>query len=92
VTLVEGKGVRRPSVGTLEVLVCTFEKFRRKYMEHIGDPGREDHPELGLVRSKKPRALPCTRAKTANEGPKLKFETDLGSTDFVFFSSSPRNW
>ncbi len=51
VTLVEGKGVRRPFTReTLQVLVCTGEHFRRKYMEHTGDPGREDHQELGLGR------------------------------------------
>jgi hypothetical protein len=45
-------------------------------MEHTGDPGREDHQELGLGRYKKPRALPYTRTTTANESPKLKFGTD----------------
>ena len=51
VTLVEGKGARRlAGCGTLKVLVCNGEKFRRKYMEHIVDPGREDHQELGLGR------------------------------------------
>jgi hypothetical protein len=51
VTLVEGKGVRRPSSWiTLEVLVCNGENFQRKYMDHTGDPGSERHQELGLGR------------------------------------------
>ncbi len=76
-TLVEGKSVRRPAWWvTLKVLVCNGESFQRKYMEHIVDPGREDHQELGLGRSKKPRALPYTRATTAKESPKKKFGTD----------------
>ena len=51
VTLVEGKGVRRPSSWvTLQVLGCNGEKFRRKYMEHTGDPGRENHQDLELGR------------------------------------------
>ena len=45
-------------------------------MEHTGDPGREDHQELGLGRLKKPRTFPYTRVTTANKSPKLKFETD----------------
>ncbi len=50
-TLVEGKGVRRPSSWiTLEVLVCNGENFQRKYMDHTGDPGSERHQELGLGR------------------------------------------
>jgi hypothetical protein len=52
VTLVEGKGARRPSSWvTLQVLVCNGENFQRKYMEHTGSPGREIHPgawSLGL--------------------------------------------
>ena len=50
-TVAEGKSARRPSSWvTLQVLVWNGENFRRKYMEHTGDPGREDHQELGLGR------------------------------------------
>jgi hypothetical protein len=49
VTLVEERGVRRPALCvTLKVLVFNGESFRRQYMDHTVDPGREDHQELGL--------------------------------------------
>jgi hypothetical protein len=49
VTLVEGKGARRPSSWvTLQVRSGMVKIFERKYMEHTGDPGREDHQELSL--------------------------------------------
>ena len=77
VTRVEGKGVRRPSSWATLQVRSAMVKILRKYMEHTGDPGREDHQELGLGCEKKPRALPYTRATTANESQKLKFGTDL---------------
>ena len=51
VTLCERKGGGcPPSWVTLQVLVSNDENFGRKYMEHAGDPGRENHPELDLGR------------------------------------------
>ena len=51
VTLVEGRGVGcHASWVTLEALVCNDVSFRQKYMEHTGDPERENHQELDLGR------------------------------------------
>jgi len=51
VTLVEGKGVGcHTSWVTFQTLDCNGANFRRKYMDHTGDPGRENHQELDLGR------------------------------------------
>ena len=49
VTVVEGKGAGcHASWVTLETLDCNSVNFRRKYMEHTGDPGCEHHQELEI--------------------------------------------
>ena len=50
-TLVEGKGAGyHGSWVTLQALVYNGVSFRRIYMEHTGDPERENHQELDLGR------------------------------------------